>query len=76
MNTHLAVEAVNGSWQVVAMVDDVVAPVLFDDAVMARPVNGAVGIGLKDTAFVLEGSHRAYGGRGILHAVGMVVAGA
>ena len=46
VDTHLTVEAVDGMGIVMTVIDDVVVSVFLDDTMMARPVDGAVGIGL------------------------------
>ena len=74
VDANLAVEAVRGLWDVVAVVDDVVLVAILQDAVMAGAVHGLVVVGLEDAALILVGPHRTRGARGILHAIGVVVA--
>ena len=42
----------------------------------AWAVNGTVGIGLQDAAAIYKRPHGTFGGCGVLHTIGMVVAGA
>ena len=76
VDAHLAVEAVNGAGQVVAVVDDVVATVVLQHRVVTRAVNSLVLVGGQQLALVLERSHRSYLRHGILHTVGIGMAGA
>ena len=76
VDTYLSVEAMHAAGQVVAVIDDIVFAILFENGVVARSVDGLVGIGLEDAALILKRSHGARCRSGILHAVGVVVAGA
>ena len=76
VDAHLTVEAVYATRQVVAVIDDIVFAVLFEDGVVAWAVNGTVGIGLQDAATIYKRPHGTFGGCGVLHTIGMVVAGA
>ena len=75
VDAHLAVETMYAAGQVMAVIDDVVLAVLLQDGVMARAMNRLVCIRRKDTSLVFKRSHGTRRRRGILHAVGMVVAG-
>ena len=55
------------------MIDDVVVSVFLDDAMMSRPVDGAVGISFQDAALIFVRPHRSCLRDGILHTIGMVV---
>ena len=73
IDADLAVEAVNRMGIVVSMIDDVVVSVFLDDAMMARPVDGAVGISFQDAALIFVRPHRSCLRYGILHTISMVV---
>ena len=75
VDANLSVEAMRGLWDVVAMVDDVVFVAVLQDAMMAGAMNGAVVVGFEDATLVFIGAHRSNGARGILHTIGVVVAG-
>ena len=74
VDADLAVEAVDGMGIVMTMIDDVIVSVFLDDAMMARPVDGAVGIGLQDATLVCKRPHRSSLRCGILHTIGVIVA--
>ena len=74
VDTYLTVESMDGVGIVVAVIYDVVIVTVNEHGVMARAMDGAVGIGLQDATLVLVGSHRSLLADGILHTVGMVVA--
>ena len=67
-------ESMDGVGIVVAVIHDVVIVTVDEYRVVARAMNGAIGIGLQDATFVFVGPHRSLLADGILHAVGVVVA--
>ena len=73
VNTYLSIKAMNAARQVMAMIDDIVFPVFFQNAVVSRAVYGLVAIGFQDTTLIFVRSHWAYGRRGILHAVSIIM---
>ena len=73
VDADLTVEAVNRMGIVMTMIDDVVVSVFLDDAMMSRPVDGAVGISFQDAALIFVRPHRSCLRDGILHTIGMVV---
>ena len=82
VDTHLTIEAMHATRQVVAVIDDVVfarrlalTVVYLKNGVMTRAMDGLVGIGLKDASLVFKWSHGARCRCGILHPIGVVVAG-
>ena len=75
VDTDLTVEAVYAPWQVVAVIHDIVFPVLLEDGMMSWTMDCLVGIGLKDASFIFKRSHGPRCRRGVLHAIGVIVAG-
>ena len=70
----LTMESMDGVGIVVTVIYDVVIVAIDEYRVVARAMDGAIGIGLQDATLVLVGSHWPLFADGILHAVGMVVA--
>ena len=59
--------------QVMAVIDDVVSATLLQNTVVARTVDGLVGISLQYAALILKGTHRTSLRCGILNAVSVIV---
>ena len=74
VDTYLTVESMDGVGIVVTVIYDVVIVAIDEYGVVAGAMDGAIGIGLQDAAFILVGSHWSLFADGILHAVGVVVA--
>ena len=73
--TNLTIETMHASWQIVAMVNDIIFPILLKNRVMAWTMNRLICIGLKDAAFVFKWSHGSNSRSGILYSIGMIMTG-
>ena len=74
VDTDLAIEAVGGLWDVMAVIHDVVFVAVLQDAMVTRTVDSLVFVGFKDAALILIRSHRPHRACGILHTIGVIVA--
>ena len=59
VNAYLPVEAMHGLGVVVAVIDNIIAPIQLNHRMMAGAMNGLVLIGGQQFTLVLERSHRA-----------------
>ena len=75
VDTYLTIKAVDRFWIVVTMIYDEIASILLQNGVMSWAVHGLVLIRCQQFAFVLERSHRSCGRCGILHPIGVSMAG-